>query len=88
MDIARPTPPLLVLQGTFDPKTPYDAALAHAEEWKKHTKVSIVTVLDAPHAIYLSAQDCIAGPVSAFVADPDAALTQECLPKSGGLSFD
>lgn len=88
IDIARPLPPLLVLQGTLDPKTPYDAALAHAEEWKKHTKVSIVTVLDAPHAIYLSAQDCIAGPVSAFVADLTAALTQECLPKSGGLSFD
>ncbi|MFZ6800750.1 alpha/beta fold hydrolase [Undibacterium sp. Di24W] len=60
-------PPTLVLQGTMDPKTHYDGALEHIQLMRAHGKVSLVTVLDAPHFIAMFAPDCFARVNRAFV---------------------
>lgn len=60
-------PPTLVLQGTMDPKTHYDGALEHIQLMLAKGKVSLVTVLGAPHFIAMFAPDCFARVNRAFV---------------------
>jgi pimeloyl-ACP methyl ester carboxylesterase len=73
-------PPLLILQGTWDPKTPYDSAINHATKLRAHGPVAIITLTDAPHAAYITSQDCLTRPLSLFARDPAAIASQSCVP--------
>jgi pimeloyl-ACP methyl ester carboxylesterase len=61
-------PPVLVLQGTLDPKTHYDGALEHVKVLRNGGPVSLVTVTGAPHFILWTAPGCFERQVAAFVA--------------------
>lgn len=80
-------PPLLVLQGTFDPKTPYDAAIERAAKLRVHGPVEILTLMDAPHAAYISSQDCLIKPLSLFTKNPKAVASQTCVPAEVAIEF-
>ncbi len=85
--VADTLPPVLVLQGTLDPKTPYEAALEHVQTWQTQNPVAILTLNDAPHAAYLTAQDCLAGPLSRFVSAPEEVQNETCGPSASALPF-
>jgi len=61
-------PKTLVLQGTLDPKTPFDGASAQVEQLKLAGKVSLTPVADAPHFILMTAPGCFEETVRRFVA--------------------
>lgn len=44
-------PPALVLQGTLDPKTPYEAAREHVSKFAGKSAISFIAVEHAPHFI-------------------------------------
>ncbi|MEM9619083.1 MAG: alpha/beta fold hydrolase [Pseudomonadota bacterium] len=81
-------PPLLVLQGTFDPKTPYDAAMRRVATLKKHADVAVVSLLDAPHAAYFTGKDCLAEPLSRFAIEAASVESHECSPEAAAITFD
>jgi pimeloyl-ACP methyl ester carboxylesterase len=60
-------PPMLVLQGRLDPKTPYAGALLHINALRAHGDVQLVTVPDAPHFILAFAPTCFEQATRAFV---------------------
>ncbi|MEN9868097.1 MAG: hypothetical protein RL748_3687 [Pseudomonadota bacterium] len=60
-------PPLLVLQGKLDPKTPYAGALLHINALRQHGNVQLVSVPDAPHFILAFAPQCFEQATRAFV---------------------
>lgn len=60
-------PPTLVLNGTLDPKTPYDGALTHIAELSKRGPVGLISVTGAPHFILWTAPDCFSRHVMNFV---------------------
>ena len=80
-------PPMLVLQGTLDPKTPYASAVQRAASLRNHASVEIITLTDAPHAAYISSQDCLAEPLSHFARDPNSASSQACAPAEVAIEF-
>tara|TARA_R110002012_G_scaffold322011_1_gene553481 strand:+ start:26282 stop:27664 length:1383 start_codon:yes stop_codon:yes gene_type:complete len=59
-------PPVLILQGDLDPKTPLAGARAHADRFRAAGPVRFVTVEDAPHFILLTAPDCAVREMQAF----------------------
>lgn len=60
--------PILVLQGTLDPKTQFEGAKAHLELFEGNVKPKLVALDGAPHAIIYSAQKDAAGKeINAFV---------------------
>ncbi len=59
-------PPTLVLQGTLDPKTPFDGAHIKVERMKGTGTITLIPVQDAPHFILLNAPDCLVEAVSSF----------------------
>ncbi|WP_339873428.1 alpha/beta fold hydrolase [uncultured Brevundimonas sp.] len=59
-------PPVLILQGDLDPKTPLAGARAHADRFRSAGPVRLVTVEDAPHFILLTAPDCAVREMRAF----------------------
>jgi len=61
------TPPIMVLQGTLDPKTPIEGAAAQIALLRKHGSVARVTVTGAPHYILFAAPDCLVPAVNGFV---------------------
>ncbi len=81
-------PPLLVLQGTFDPKTPYDAAMRRVAVLKKHADVAVVTLLDAPHAAYFTSKDCLTEPLMRFTTKAASIESHECSPKAAAIAFE
>lgn len=80
-------PPLLILQGTFDSKTPYDAAVERATNLRVHGSVEILTLIDAPHAAYVASQDCLAKPLLLFANNPKAVVSQTCTPAEVSVGF-
>ncbi len=70
-------PPMLVLNGTLDPKTHYDGALSHVAALRKAGSIGMVRVVGAPHFILWSAPECFARHVRAFVAGA-APVDQRC----------
>jgi pimeloyl-ACP methyl ester carboxylesterase len=60
-------PPVLVLQGGLDPKTPYAGALLHINALRLHGDVQLVTVPSAPHFILAFAPTCFEQATRAFV---------------------
>ena len=61
--------PILVLQGTLDPKTPWVAAKERVTTWQKNSPLHLtwVTVKDAPHAIYWIAPNCFKASIEDFL---------------------
>ena len=80
-------PPLLVLQGTMDPKTPYASAAERAASLGAVTPVAILTLTDAPHAAYLTSQDCLSEPLARFAKNPQAVTSQDCAPAGVAIRF-
>lgn len=68
----RSMPPVLVLQGDMDPKTPYAGALAHAEQLSRAGVVRFVRIEGAPHFVLLTAEACAVEAIQAFSASPNA----------------
>lgn len=65
-------PPVLVLQGDMDPKTPYAGAVAHAGLLSRAGPVRFVRVKGAPHFILLTAGDCAVREIQAFALSTGA----------------
>ncbi len=61
------TPPMLVLHGTLDPKTPIEGAAAQIAMLRKSGTVALVTVTDAPHFLLFTAPDCLVPAVRRFL---------------------
>ena len=61
-------PRTLVLQGTLDPNTAYEGALAHAEMLKPAGDITFTTVEDGAHMLALVAPKCFVATVSRFVS--------------------
>jgi pimeloyl-ACP methyl ester carboxylesterase len=66
-------PPILVLQGTLDPKTPYAGALARVDGLRPHGRVTMITVADAPHFLLWTAPACFEMQVRNFVEHGNSA---------------
>jgi pimeloyl-ACP methyl ester carboxylesterase len=61
-------PPVLVVQGTLDPKTPLEGAQLHIEDLRQAgAEVQVVTVERAPHALWYFAPDCLDGAIAGFI---------------------
>ncbi|MBR9826863.1 MAG: alpha/beta fold hydrolase [Alphaproteobacteria bacterium] len=80
-------PPVLLIQGTLDPKTPYDAALARAQSWRESGAVSVLSLSNTPHAAYLTSQSCLAAPLRAFTDNPVREANSSCAPQAVELRF-
>lgn len=80
-------PPILILQGTLDPKTPYDAAVNRAASLRTSGSVALLTLTDAPHAAYITSQDCLTKPLSQFAKNLKAISSQTCAPAAVAIAF-
>lgn len=80
-------PPMLILQGTLDPKTPYDSAAKHAASLRASTSVALLTLTDAPHAAYITSQDCLTKPLARFAKNPKTVRSQTCAPADVAITF-
>ncbi|NMO18812.1 alpha/beta fold hydrolase [Pyxidicoccus fallax] len=60
-------PPVLVLQGDMDPKTPLAGAQAHIRLLPKAAGVNLFTVKGGPHFLLFTAPACFKAAVSTFV---------------------
>jgi pimeloyl-ACP methyl ester carboxylesterase len=70
-------PPTLVLQGTYDAKTPYDAALRHITVLRRAGKVDLFTAERGGHFVLWSNTGCARAEVRNFVLGGDA--TTRCV---------
>jgi pimeloyl-ACP methyl ester carboxylesterase len=77
-------PPVLILQGDHDPKTPLAGARAHADRFRAAGPVRFVTVADAPHFILLTAPGCAEAEIRAFTREARAG-EEVCGVNSQGL---
>ena len=80
-------PPMLILQGTLDPKTPYDSAVKRAATLRSRGSVALLTLTDAPHAAYITSQDCLTEPLARFAKNPKAVSSQTCAPADVAITF-
>jgi pimeloyl-ACP methyl ester carboxylesterase len=60
-------PRTLVLQGTLDPKTPFEGAERHVAMLKKAGPVTLLAVKDAPHFVLFTAPLCFEAAAQSFV---------------------
>lgn len=65
--VSTDLPPMLVMQGTLDPKTPYQGAVRRVESLEDKTDIAMIKLIDAPHVAYFTAQECIRKPLKLFV---------------------
>ena len=69
-------PPILVLQGDLDPKTPLAGAERHVADMREAGgDVEFVVVEDAPHAVWFFAQTCVQQSLDAFFNDQSPAAS-------------
>jgi pimeloyl-ACP methyl ester carboxylesterase len=61
-------PRTLVVHGTLDPATPFEGARAHVAALATHGDIQLTAVVGAAHGLVLTAPDCFAQAISAFVA--------------------
>jgi pimeloyl-ACP methyl ester carboxylesterase len=80
-------PPMLILQGTLDPKTPYDSAVKRAASLRANGSVAMITLTDAPHAAYITSQDCLAKPLARFARNTRGVSSQTCAPENVAITF-
>lgn len=59
-------PPVLILHGDLDPKTPLAGARAHAARFNGAGPVRFVTIEGAPHFVLLTAPECAVREMQAF----------------------
>lgn len=64
-------PRTLVIHGTLDPYTPYEAAVAHAAKLSEVGEVTFATVVSGAHMLTFAAPECFFWIVSAFDAGRD-----------------
>lgn len=81
-------PPILVLHGTLDPKTTYEAALRRVKALSATTNITTITLRDAPHVAYFTSKECIAKPLQDFTRGLLARQDAECLPDEGRLGWE
>jgi pimeloyl-ACP methyl ester carboxylesterase len=67
-------PHILVLQGTLDPKTPLEGAVAHIAQWHSAKQVKLVSVSGSPHFVLMTSPTCFKDAVSDFLTDKHGAL--------------
>lgn len=79
-------PPILVLQGTLDPKTPYQGAFDYVKALNKQGDVELVDVVDVPHFVALHAPACFEQAAGAFTRGEKTAA-QKCRTTAGRLGF-
>jgi len=60
-------PPMIVLHGTLDPKTPYQGAQEHVAVLEAAGNVTLVPVARAPHFVLMAAPDAFERSVRAFI---------------------
>jgi pimeloyl-ACP methyl ester carboxylesterase len=60
-------PRIIVLHGTMDPKTHYNAAVKHAEKLARVGDVTFIDITDAPHFIAFNAPSCFKTYVDKFI---------------------
>lgn len=70
-----------------DLKTPYDSAVKRAASLRASGSVAIITLTDAPHAAYITSQDCLAKPLARFARNPGAVSSQTCAPENVAITF-
>ncbi len=63
----RTFPPILVMQGKLDPKTPYAGALLHVNALKANGPIQLVAAAKAPHFLLAFAPECFAKVSRAFI---------------------
>jgi pimeloyl-ACP methyl ester carboxylesterase len=66
--IPKTLPPTLVIQGTLDPKTPFEAAAEHVRLLSQSGPVRLVAAVDSPHFVLMSAPECVVAAVESFRA--------------------
>ena len=86
--LTKNLPPMLVLHGTLDPKTSFEGAMRRVEVLRTMTDVNVITLVDAPHAAYITAKDCIRQPLQDFVANEVFAQNKECQPVNTHLVWE
>jgi len=47
----------------------------------------MLSLTDAPHAAYITSQDCLAKPLALFAANPEAVASETCAPAATALTF-
>ncbi len=60
-------PPTLVMQGTFDPNTPYGAAVQHSDRLNHSGSVALASVEGGSHFLALTAPGCFVAIAAAFI---------------------
>lgn len=80
-------PPIFVIHGDLDPKTPHQGAIKHVERLEGQSQIQMMTVKDAPHGIFLSSPSCLKGPLQKFIANPETILPTTCVPTETDLDF-
>jgi pimeloyl-ACP methyl ester carboxylesterase len=79
-------PRTLVIQGTRDPKTPIEGAVAQVAALRKAGPVALVKAARAPHFVLLNAPDCFEQAVRRFIAGkPGAAAACGVFATRGAL---
>jgi pimeloyl-ACP methyl ester carboxylesterase len=77
-------PPLLVLSGTLDPKTHFEAAGQHVAALRQSGALTWAVVQGAPHFILWTAPDCFAVQVKRFLGGARP-LRADCAASAAGL---
>jgi len=67
-------PRILVLQGTLDPKTPFDGATARIAQWHDAGRTRLVSVTGSPHFILMTSPICFNDAMTEFLADKKSTL--------------
>lgn len=62
-------PPVLILQGDLDPKTPHAGAVAHAATLAPSGDVRLITVEGAPHFVLLTNPERSISAINAFITE-------------------
>jgi pimeloyl-ACP methyl ester carboxylesterase len=77
-------PPMLVLSGTLDPKTHFEAAGQHVAALRQSGALTWVVVQGAPHFVLWTAPDCFASQVKRFFGG-DRPARADCAASTAGL---
>ncbi len=75
---AAKLPPILVLQGSLDPKAPFEGAKARVAEFGAAGAITFIRVEDAPHFVLLNAPDCFEQAAGEFLATPLKVTAPDC----------
>jgi hypothetical protein len=79
-------PRIIVLHGTMDPKTHYNAAVKHAEKLAIVGDVTFIDITDAPHFIAFNAPTCFKSYVGKFIKD-EAINQLSCIDENVLINF-